>query len=602
MQVGKMGRSGRARLATVLLSSLGALTLACGGDERGSTGPRLPGNPPPNPQVRSAAFIADVNLVTGKVVISEPPTNVMPGSAMASSPSLSVGALGPGGPNYSIVAGDVVQLTSSNLAASTLGEFVPGKVRVTFDINITNRLSTVRLITPTFPTPPAGVPGVFLFPYEVVPTVTSGGVSVGGDGTDVIVEAPSVGSAVSAVTWDGAPHNFFNDAGCAAGANDCYRYEAYTQPLEAGGTSEARTVGFDIDPTLHSFRARLIVAADLQNSGAAPTGTVAGSVTSPQRGALVGVTVNVNPGSFSGVTGAGGAYSIAGVGVGSRVVSLSNLPSGCSAPPVQNVTVSGGGTVNANFSVTCTVPSGTISGTISSSLGGGLNNVSVTATPTGGSAVGPAISNSTGAYSLSGVPVGASGAGSLALSNLPSNCTNPGAIAYSGLTDGGTINVNITVSCTAPPAGYQMTATWGPITGGQVTLTLRIDMGSFDDPAIPGPDDIDGIQHILLYTNTPRLQYVSAANVAGSGLQNIVANGSTPGQISWINGSTNPGVATQQGLQGLAVFTFNVLAGAPTTVTTNSTFVVSRGDAAASRNGTDLVPRIIVSEGTLSIP
>jgi hypothetical protein len=590
---------GTTSLGTVLLTSVAALAVACGG-ERGTTDPRLPGNPPPNPQIQSAAFIADVNLRTGQIKISEPT-----GSFNPSAPGGTIRGRGkpggPGGPDLSVVAGDVVLLTGSNYSASAVGQFTPGKIRVSFDINITNRLASVELITPTFPTPPTGVTGVFLFPYSAVATVTTGGVSVGGDGTEVISEQPSFGAVDASAAWDGSPHNFFNDAGCAAGSNDCFRYEAYTQPLAAGSTSEARSVGFDIDPTVHSFRARLIVAADLRNAGAAPTGTIAGSVTSPQRGALSGVLVSVS-GGFSGSTNASGAYSISGVNTGPRTVSLSNLPAGCIAPAPQTATVTNGGTTTLDFVVQCSVPSGSINGTISSSQGGGLQGVSVTATPTGGSAVPPATTSGTGAYAIPSVPVGSAGTGSLALGNLPTNCTNPGAQPYSGLTDGGSIAVNITVACAAPAPGYQFTATWGAISGGQVTLTLRINMGTFDDPAIPGPDDIDGIQHILLYTNTPRLQFVSAANVSGSGLQNIVANGSSPGQISWINGSTNPGVATQQGLQGLAVFTFNVLAGAPTTVTTNSTFVPSRGDAAASRNGVDLIPRIIVTDATLSIP
>jgi len=600
-----LGRTGISRLATVLLTSATALSLACGAD-RGTTGPRLPGNPPPNPQIKSAAFIADVNLTTGRITITAPQPKVTPGTSAASSAALSASLAGPelGTPSFSILAGDAVELTGSNMVTSAVGQFTPGKQRVTFDVNITNRLSSVELITPTFPTPPAGVSGVILFPFENVVTVTTGGVSVGGDGTDVIVETPSFGAIAPSVTWDGAPHNFFNDSGCPVGATDCYRYEAFSQPLGAGATSEARNVGFDIDPTVHSFRARLIVSADLRNAGAALTGTVAGSVTSPQRGALSGVVVTVSSGGFTGTSGAGGAYSIPNVTTGPKTVSItSGLPAGCTTPASQSATVTSGATATVNFSVTCPVQVGTISGTISSSLGGGLNGVGVSATPTGGAAVGPAFSSAAGAYSLGGVPITpGGGAGSLALSNLPGNCTNPGAIPYTGLTSGGTITVNVTVACTAAPAGYQYTATWGAISGGQVTLTVRIDMSTFDDPAIPGPDDIDAIQHVLFYTNTPRLQYASVANVPGSGLQLATANGGTPGQIIWANVSSNPTVTTQQGLQGLAVFTFNVLAGAPTTVSTTSTFVPARGDLAQSRNGTNLVPRILITEGTLSIP
>lgn len=590
MRVGTIGRPGTTRLGTVLLTSVAALAVACGG-ERGTTGPRLPGNPPPNPQIKSAAFIADVNLRTGVIKISAPVSTVTPGTSPAASAGI-------GGPSFSILAGDVVELTASNYNASAVGQFTPNKIRVTFDINITNRLSSVELITPTFPTPPAGVSGVLLFPYENIATVTTGGVTVGGDGTEVIVEQPSHGAVDAAVSWDGAPHNFFNDAGCAAGAGDCFRYESFSQPLAAGGTSEARGVGFDIDPTVGSFRARLIVSADLRNAGAAPTGTVAGIVSSPQRGPLPGVIVTVLSGGFTGSTDASGAYSIAAVTTGPKTVSLSGLPSFCTNPGPQSITVSSGVTSTVNFSVQCTTPAGTINGTISSSLGGGLSGVSVTATPAGGSAVGPVSSAAGGGYSIPNVPVGATGAGALSLGNLPSNCTNPGSISYGGLTDGGSIVVDVTVSCAPAPSGYQYTATWGPISGGQVQLTLRIDMSTFNDPAVNGanPDDVQSIQGALNYS-AARLQFVSAANVAGSGLQNISANGSNPGVIQWLNFTTNPGVATQQGLQGLAVFTFNVIAGAPASVTTGSSFV-----EALSRDEVNLIPRILVTEGTISIP
>jgi hypothetical protein len=590
------------RTTSFVVASVAALAVACGGD-RSTTGPRLPGNPPPNPAIQSAAFIADVNLRTGRIKISVPTGSYAPSTGLLPGGTGRFGKPGTGGGPYgSIITGDVIELTASNYAASAVGQFTPNKIRVSFDINISNRLASVELITPTFPTPPAGVSGVLLFPYSAVATVTTGGVTVGGDGTEVIVEQPSYGAVDASLAWDGAPHNFFNDAGCAAGSNDCFRYEAFAQPLAAGATSEAHSVGFDIDPTVGSFRARLIVAADLRNAGAAPTGTVAGTVTPQNRtpNTVAGILVAVS-GGFSGSTAANGTYSIPNVNTGPRQVSLSNLPAGCTAPAPVSVTVTNGGTATANFSVVCDVPSGSINGTISSSQGGGLQGLSVTATPTGGSAVAPATTSGTGAFSIPSVPVGP-GTGNLALGNLPTNCTNPGAVPYSGLTQGGSITVNVTVSCTAPPAGYPYQLVWGSISAGQVTLSVRVNMAGFDDPAIPGPDDIDAIQTLTVLNNASRLQFASAANGAGSGLQNLTANGSTAGQITWLNFSTNAGVATQQGLQTVAVFTFNVLAGAPATVTTSSSFVPSRGDAAASRNGTNLIPRLLISEGTLSIP
>lgn len=205
MRVGShIGRT--ATRAAVLLT---AATFAACNIEQGSTGPRLPDNPGSNPQFRNAAFIADVNLRTGEIKITAPVTTITPGLSAATSglPMMNSSA----GPAYSILAGDVVELTTSAFTASNVGQYTPGKVRINFNVNVTNRLSSVELITPTFPTPPAGVSGVMLFPFENVTIVTSGGTTVGGDGTEVIVEQPSRGAVEPSIDWDGAPHNFFND-------------------------------------------------------------------------------------------------------------------------------------------------------------------------------------------------------------------------------------------------------------------------------------------------------------------------------------------------------------------------------------------------------
>jgi hypothetical protein len=193
------------------------------------------------------AFVVDVNTQERSVRLSGP-----------SGP-----AAAPGAPNFSLVAGDVVELAASNYSASAVGAFLPGKIRVRFNISIANRLAGVQLITPTFPAPPPGTNGIVLFPYETSVTVTAGGTSVGGNGNDVVVEQPSNGSVSPSDDWAGVPFNFFNDNGCPAGSNDCYRHQVFNQPLMSGTISESRTVGFDIDPTVANFRARLIIAADI---------------------------------------------------------------------------------------------------------------------------------------------------------------------------------------------------------------------------------------------------------------------------------------------------------------------------------------------------
>ena len=139
-------------------------------------------------------------------------------------------------PDLSLLGGEAVRLIPSNFQASAVGAFIPGKVRVQFDIVIENKLPGINFITPTWPTPPS--PGVILVPLEQVVTTTPGGVT-GGDGNEVIVELPSYGLVEPSIDWSGAgtagsgaPFSFFNDTNCGlATSNDCFRWEAYTSPV-----------------------------------------------------------------------------------------------------------------------------------------------------------------------------------------------------------------------------------------------------------------------------------------------------------------------------------------------------------------------------------
>jgi len=583
-----------------VLATVAAFGLAACAVQEKAAGPVLPPAPPDNPQLVQAAFIFHVNTTTGRVDISAPQATV---NGFNSAPARS----GLGGPSFSLIAGDAINLTASNFFASAVGQFTPGKIRVRFDLNVTNELSSVQLITPTFPPPPPGVSGILIFPFATHVTVTSGGVSVGGSGDSLIIELPNRGEVAPSTDWDGdgtpgsgAPFNFFNDTGCPAGSNDCYRWEAFAQPLAAGATTAARSVGFDIDPTVANFSAKIIVAADLQNSGPAPTGTVAGTVSSPQRGSLNGVTVTVNTGGFTGTTTGAGAYSIANVTTGPKTVLVSNLPGGCTDPGSQAATVSAGATSTVNFTVTCTAPSGSVSGTITRSGTGAqsLDGTLITATPAAAGTSPASTTLAAGAltYAITGVQIGAgagAGNGSVALSNLPAGCTSA-AGSYTGLVLGGSVTVNFTVSCAAPAALYQYRAVWGT-PGSQVTLSLSFDPSTLNDPAVngAGADDFNSFQATVTYSAT-RLAFVSCANAAGSSFQNINANGATAGSINLLNFQNGPGATTPQ---TVAVCTFNVLAGAATSVTTATSLT-----AISSFNGDNLIPNTQRNEGTLTLP
>lgn len=592
------GQVRRAFPASILVA--GALFAnACSSDSTGA-GPIIPGQPTPNPQITKAAFLADVNLRTKTIKITPPQLTATSGLVKAAAVQASASSV-----DFSLVGGDVVTLTTSNFSASAVGAFQPGKVRVTFDINMTNKLSGVQLIGPTvFPAPPPGTSGPLLFPYNIAVAVTSGGTATGGQGNDVIVTLPSYGLVAPSTDWNGAPWNFFNDTGCPATANDCYRYEEFTGPIFPGSTTGANKVGFDLDPTVGQFTATLIVAADLQNSGPAPTGTVAGTVTSPQLGTLNGVVVTATAGvsTLSGTTAGAGAYSIASVPTGPASVAITGgLPAGCTSPGAQSATVSNGATSTVNFTVTCPVPSGTVGGTITFSgfTPSGITGISAIVTPTGGSAQAAVSPNASGVYSRSGVPVG-TGAGSVALSNLPSGCSNPGAGSYSGLTNGGTATVNFTVACTAPPAGYNYGYSFSPVTGGQTTLTFSIDMGSFNDPTVNGAsaDDISVFQGSFTYS-TARLTLVSCGAVTGQGLNSFTGNTSTAGTVGFLALTTGSSLLT--GVQNVGQCTFNMVGSAIPGAKTATSLII-----ATSANFDDYLTkgpggtsRVLINEGNL---
>lgn len=593
------GRLGARTFTARALTALAAISFAaCQPGTEHASGPSLPGAPPENPMLAKAAFVFQVNTSTRQVAISAPSATVLQPGAAA----------GDGlGPTFSLIAGDAITLTASNYSASTVGQFTPGKIRVRFDLSITNKLSSVQLITPTFPPAPPGETGVVLFPFAEYVTVTSGGVSVGGGGDSVIVVLPNRGAVDPSVDWDGtgapgsgAPFNFFNDAGCGASSNDCYRYETYAAPIAAGATTISKTIGFDIDPTVANFQAKIIVAADLQNSGAAPTGTISGTVTSPQRGALSGVTLTANVGGFVGTTNGTGAYTIINVTTGPKTVTLTTLPVGCTDPGPQSVTVNPSATSTLNVSVTCTAPSGTVSGTITrtGTASPSLNGAVVTATP---AAAGTTPSTTTLAgglltYSIPAVQVGSgtgAGNGAVALSNLPSGCaTAPGT--YTGLTLGGTQTVNFTVNCVTPPSTYEYTAAFGPITGGSVNLTLSFDPTTRNDPAIngTGADDFVNFQAQIIYST--RLTLTACSNGAGSPFQSALGNQTLAGQMLVLNSKTGAGVTTAA---VVAICNFTVTGTGGGSTTTNTTI-----QTIDTFTGASLVANTHKNEGTLTLP
>lgn len=526
-----LGRRVAAMASVILLG-------ACASDSTPSlVAPILPGNPAIPSQFRGAAFIMDVSATRKTVRVTAP-------SASINSP-VNANLLS-GDVQYSLLGGDAVEILTSNFQASAVGAVEPGKVNITFDMQILNKLDGLQLSTPTFPTPPSGVTGVQAFPFEISVTTTSGGVT--SNGNEIVVVSPRFGAVVPSSDWgnlpigDGNFHNFFNDVGCTATANDCFRYEPFA-PIAPLNTSANQRVGFSIDPTVGDFRVRILVAADLVPTVTAAPGTVAGTVTSnigPIAGALISVS-----GGFSGSSNPAGAYSISGVASGAnRTVSISNLPSGCTANQASfaNQTVPAAASLAINFVVTCLVPTGNVIGTITAQQGGlALANVSVVVTPTGGAALATVTTAANGSFIRTGVPT-IPAMGGITLSGLPAGCVNESPYSYTGHTTAGTTR-NIVVDCPPPPVTYPLTGTWAIVntgtTGREAQLTVAINMGSAPgNPLINGTnaDEFAGIVINVGYNGT---QLVSVGRTL---LSPPDANGE-PTFGLFANGFANPGTA-----------------------------------------------------------
>lgn len=296
------------------------LLAAC---ERNSTAPDVVTN-----ELRGRAVALDVDLDNNTVV-------QVSGSVAASVAS---------GLSFALLGHNEVTTTISNVTRSNLSG--PHRVRIRFDLALTNNLHGADLVSATFPAPPTQQ--VVAFPFSTEPSSWWGG----------RVRATSDWNGTGQ-PGSGAPWNFFNnDNHCWSSSppSDCYRWEAYGEVLPAGATTPARNVGFDVDPSVRTFRVYVVVAADIRERPLpAGTGAIAGTVSSAQ-GPLGGVQVAA--GGQTATTGSTGLFTISGLAPGSVSVTVSGLPAGCTAPDPTAVTVVAGQVTGVALSVSCGVAMG----------------------------------------------------------------------------------------------------------------------------------------------------------------------------------------------------------------------------------------------------
>jgi len=121
---------------------------------------------------------------------------------------------------------------------------------------------------------------------------------------------------------------------------------------------------------------------------------------------------------------------------------------------------------------------GTVTGLVSSSNGGGLAGVHVILTPSGSTALGAVTTSSSGRFVVPNVPVGNTGTGAISISNLPSGCTTA-TQSYSSLAAGDTVAVTVTANCVAPVGSLQLTIT--PPASGAAQVSIHGPNGYTND-------------------------------------------------------------------------------------------------------------------------
>ncbi len=301
-----------------------------------------------------------------------------------------------------------------------------------------------------------------------------------------------------------------------------------TKSYSTAGTYTVRLTVTDAQGATGTKDQQVVITAS-----APTTGSVAGTVTSSLGGGLGGVTITVT-GGLTATTAANGSYSVANVALGSRTVSVSGVPSNCTAPAAQTVTVAAGASSTANFTVTCTTTgggatTGTLNGRVTRvSDGSGIGFARITITPAGGSALTPVNTAVDGNYAASGVPIGSgsnAGSGSITVDNLPNGCTIPAAQPYSGLTANGTVTVSVAVTCAVATTG---------------TLTGRITRSTGGDAA--------GVSVTVTPTGVSALPAVTTNSTGTYTVTNVPAGGGALALASLPTGCTPPASLTYSGL------------------------------------------------------
>jgi len=285
--------------------------------------------------------------------------------------------------------------------------------------------------------------------------------------------------------------------------------------------------------------AGLIAACSSSSHPSGPTtGVVHGVVTSSLGGGLTGLSVTVSPTSGAPLppvmTGAGGAFTVLNVPLGSGSVSVSGQPALCTTPTSTAYAFGSADSAVANVRITCTQPTGSITGFATAKYGPDaqlqIPGAIITVTPSGGRALPAVTANGGGLFQVDSIPipvvngVAQSGSGTIVISGtLGAGCTAPVSVPYGGLTDTNTAASPLVVSANVPCAGSTLIIdeAWSIDSVRQPQVELNGPSGpSFlfapftYSPAIPGTYTVSAPS--LAFTYDSILGTAANGHVAGS--------------------------------------------------------------------------------------
>jgi PKD domain len=353
------------------------------------------------------------------------------------------------------------------------------------------------------------------------------------------ITGPTTGTVGVPVTFSGSQSNdpdgsivsfawAFGDGQTGTGVTVAKSYTT-------AGTYAVRLTVTDAQGATATREQQVVISAAVSN-----TGSISGTVLSSLGGGLSGVTISVAGGGTT-TTAAGGSYALSSVPIGSRAVTVSNVPANCTVPAAQTTTVAANTTSTVNFTVACTTGSGATTGSVQgrvtrASDGSAIGFTRVVVQPTGGVALAAVTTAVDGNYTATGVPVGtgaSAGAGSITVTDLPAGCTAPPAQAYSGLAANSSVTVNVAVTCAV--------ATTGSLTG-RITRSTGGDAAGVSVVATP-----NGASALSAVTTNGSGTFTIANILAGSGtlaLANLPGGCTAPSDLAY-TGVTVGGTLTR---------------------------------------------------------